>query len=165
MDLNGLCPTSCRNFVKRVLTGHDDIFGPFISRILGIPWVPGRGHTVGLWDDRRGPIAGCLFESSNGASILVHIAAGHRPGWATREFLWFCSYYPFIQLGVRKVLAPVESTNSRSIRWTEKFGFSLEATLKDCAPNGDLLIFSLRHEDCRWLKLGNSYRGQTTPTN
>lgn len=138
--------------MKVILDNADEIFGPWISSRLGTQWYPGRGHTIGLFDDDRGPVGACLFESCNGASILVHVA-GNGNRWPTREFLWFCSYYPFEQLGVSKVIAPVESTNLSSIRWTEHFGFILEATLKEAAPNGDLLLYTMTREQCKWLQL------------
>lgn len=103
-------------------------------------------------DDKLGPVAACLFEGHNGASVMVHIASEGK-NWVNREFLWFISYYPFEQLRVKKVLAPVASDNTASIRWTEHFGFKLEATLKDATPKGDLLIYSLVREDCKWLHL------------
>ena len=70
-----------------------------------------------------------------------------------REFLWFMSFYPFEQLKVEKVISPIESSNLASIRWVEKYGMTLEATLKDAAPKGDLLLYTIRREQCKWLQL------------
>lgn len=144
--------------MKQIVTGREDIFGPWMMGILdGGRWLPGRGHIIGLWDD--GPVAGCLFESSNGASIMLHIAAiGKR--WMNREYLWFVFYYPFEQLGLKKIICPVESTNINCLRFIEHIGFVLEATLKEAAPKGDLLIYSMAKDQCRWLKLREKYRGQ-----
>jgi RimJ/RimL family protein N-acetyltransferase len=128
--------------------------------LLGSRWFPGRGHIIGLWDDEAGPLAGCLYESHNGASIMLHIATDQSKKWMNREFLWFVFYFPFEQLGVRKIIAPVESTNSDCVRFIEHIGFTLEATLKDAAPKGDLLIYSMVKDQCRWLNLKERYRGQ-----
>lgn len=149
--------------MKHVLTGCDEVFGPWIANKLGFEWFAGRGSTIGLMDDKKGPIAACLFEGCNGASVMVHIASEGK-NWVNREFLWFVSYYPFEQLKVRKVLAPVESTNTASIRWTEHFGFSLEATLKDAAPKGDLLIYTLERSACKWLTLKDRKNEQAQST-
>lgn len=150
--------------MKVILDNANEIFGPWICNQLGTTWFPGRGVTIGLWDSDRGPLACCLFESFNGASVLVHIAAVEGRQWCNREFLWFCSYYPFEQLGARKVLAPVESTNLRSIKWTEHFGFELESTLKEAAPKGDLLIYSMMRDQCKWLNLRKETSGQAQST-
>lgn len=148
--------------MKHVLVGYDNIFGPWIAQRLETTWIPNRGHVIGLLDDSIGQaVAGVWFEGWNGASIMVHIAAEGKK-WLNREFLWFICYYPFEQLKVNKVIAPIESSNQDSINFVEHFGFTLEATLKDAAPKGDLLLYTLVKEQAnKWLQLKGKYRGQT----
>ena len=129
--------------MKEVIVGCDVIFGPWLAEKLGTNWFPGRGSIIGLGDMSTGkPVAAAWFEGFNEASVVCHFAAEPK-SILTREFLWFISYYPFEQLKVLKVISPVESSNLPSINWVTKFGFTLEATLKDAAPKGDLLIFSI----------------------
>lgn len=146
--------------MKLILDRADHLFGPWMMFRLKGEWFPGRGHIIGLWDDQTcSPLAACLYEGFNGASILLHIAAeGKR--WMNREYLWFVFYYPFVQLGVNKIIAPIESTNTSCSKFVEHIGFSLEATLVGAAPNGDLLIYTMSKDECRWLELGKKYRGQ-----
>lgn len=146
--------------MKRVVTNHDSFFGPWIMNRVGGEWLPGRGSTIGLWEDGVGPVAGLLYESCNGASVLGHLTGIGRK-WMNREFLWFCFYYPFEQLKVNKILGLVESTNLEAQRLNTHLGFRLEATLKDAAPKGDLLIYSMTRDQCKWLNLRDNYRGQT----
>lgn len=146
--------------MKRVITGHDDLFGPWLMERINGQWIPGRGSTIGLWEDSVGPVACCLYESCNGASVLGHLAGTGRR-WMNREFLWYCFYYPFEQLKVNKILGLVESTNEAAIRLDEHLGFTLEATLKDAAPKGDLLIYSMTKDQCRWLNLKDRSRVKT----
>jgi RimJ/RimL family protein N-acetyltransferase len=148
--------------VRRVLCQHEDLFGPWMMKILtnSGKWFPGRGSIIGLFDDVKGPIAACLFEGHNDASIMLHIATDGSRRWMIREFLWFVFYFPFIQLAVTKIIAPVESGNLDCRRFIEHIGFTLEATLKDCAPSGDLLIYTMRKDQCKWLNLRNKYRGK-----
>lgn len=147
--------------MKRVLVRHENLFGPWMMQRLNGSWFPGKGSIIGLWDDGKGPIAGCLFEGSNQASIMLHIATDGSKKWMNREYLWYVFYYPFIQLGVRKIISPVESSNTQCAAFVEHIGFSLEATLKGCAPDGDLLIYTIGKDQCRWLNLKETYRGQT----
>lgn len=163
MDGNELPLAARRDFVKYVLDRGNDIFGPWICSRLGVPWHPGYAHTIGLMDTQKGPVAGALFEGCNGASIRVHLAIEGKSS-VNREFLWFVSYYPFEQLRVNKVIALVEASNDDSVRWTEHFGFTREATLRDAAPKGDLLIYSMTRDQCRWLALGDKYRGKAQST-
>ena len=145
--------------MKRIITNHDDFLGPWLMDRVGGQWIPGRGSVIGLWEDGVGPVAACLYESCNGASVLGHLS-GIGKKWMNREFLWFCFYYPFEQLRVNKILGLVESTNLEAQRLNEHLGFTLEATLKDAAPHGDLLIYSMKRDQCKWLDLKGKYRGE-----
>lgn len=149
--------------MKRVIVGHDDLFGAWLMDKLDGQWFQGRGSVVGLWQDHVGPIAACLFEGCNGASIMMHLA-GVGGKWMNREFLWFCFYYPFEQLKVHKTIGLVESDNTKSRQLVEHLGFTLEATLKDAAPKGDLLVYTMTKDQCKWLTLKDRYRGQTQST-
>jgi RimJ/RimL family protein N-acetyltransferase len=150
---------------KRILVGQEALFGPWMMHILGSKWLPGRGHIIGLWDTVEcKPVAGCLFENYNQASIMLHIATDGTKKWMNREFLWFTFYFPFVQLGVTKIIAPVESTNEVCSRFIKHIGFHLEATLKDAAPKGDMLIYTMTEDQCKWLNLREKYRGQRLST-
>ena len=146
--------------MKRIITGQDELFGPWLMGKVDGQWVPGKGSVIGLWEDDVGPVAACFYEGCNGASILVHLA-GVGKKWMNREFLWFCFYYPFEQLGLNKVIGLVKSDNLACQKLVEHLGYVLEATLKEAAPKGDLLIYTMTKDQCRWLLLGNKYRGKT----
>ncbi len=97
-------------------------------------------------------IAGVAYAEWNGVNVVCHIAAeGKR--WATREFLGVIFDYPFRQLKAKRITVCVGSGNLPSCRFVKHLGFTLEATLKEAHPTGDLLIFSLREPQCRWLTL------------
>ena len=147
--------------MNQVLVGCDVVFGPWLAEKLDTRWFPGRGSIIGLGDPEVGkPAAAAWFESYNGASIMCHFATDGKSR-LTREFLWFISYYPFEQLKVQKVISPVESSNLASIKWVERFGFILEATLKDAAPKGDLLIYTIVKDQCKWLHMREKTNGET----
>ena len=146
--------------MKLILTQEDQIFGPWLARQTGFEWVPGKGSTIGLLELGVGPVAATYFESFNGASILMH-CAGIGKKWLNREFLWYSFYYPFEELGVRKIISPVESSNTECVKFIKHIGFRLEATLKDASPQGDLNLYTLCREDCKWLSLRGKYRGET----
>ena len=144
--------------MKRVVTGWDRIFGPWLMEKTGGSWVPGRGSTIGLLDDNE-IVGASYYTDCNGASVILH-CAGEGKKWLNREFLWFSFHYPFEQLQVNKIISPVESTNFECKRFIESLGFTLEATLKDASPKGNLLLYTLERADCKWLSLRNTYRGQ-----
>jgi RimJ/RimL family protein N-acetyltransferase len=67
--------------------------------------------------------------------------------------LQFCFYYPFVQLGCRRITGLVPSVNLAARKFDENLGFVLEATLKDAHPEGDLLVYVMHKGDCRWLSM------------
>lgn len=145
--------------MKRVITGEDGFFGPWWAEKSDSIWIPGKGSTIGLLTD-RGPVACGYFESYNGASVLCHIASEGK-NWMNRDFLWFFFFYPFEQLKVQKLIAPVASDNVASARLAAHIGFTLEATLKDACPKGDMLLFSMTKAECKWLTLRDRISGKT----
>lgn len=146
--------------MKRIITGHDDLFGSWLMEQIDGKWISGRGPVIGLYDDEKKEIlAACLYESYNGKSVLGHLA-GVGKKWMTREYLWYCFYYPFEELKVHKILGLVESNNLEAKKLDEHLGFTIEATLKDAAPKGDLLIYSMTRDQCKWLNLKGRFNGE-----
>lgn len=152
-----------------IVTGQDEWLGPWMTaRQDGATWVPGAGHTIGLIDDKtQQPLCVVLYDNFNQANVNMHLAAVPGKRWLNREFLWYCFYYPFMQLGVKRVTGIVAASNLEARKFDENLGFTLEATLEDAHPDGDLLIYKMTREQCRWLHLKEPKHGKeqrTTPT-
>jgi RimJ/RimL family protein N-acetyltransferase len=137
--------------LRSIVTRADHIVGPWIAEHTGGQWHTGQGSTIAIVEN--GKILGAtLYQNFNGASIMMH-CAGLGRSWLTREFLWFAFYYPFEQLAATKIISPVESNNVDSIRFIKHIGFTLEATLVDASPHGDLHLFTMTKDQCKWLNL------------
>lgn len=132
--------------------GRDDAVGHWIMARTDGAWAPGQGRAIGLEENGR-LIAGVAFDSFNGASCCIHVAAVPGKRWMNREFLWVTFAYPFLQLNVKKLLGPVGSLNVEARAFDEHVGFVLEAALKDAHPDGDLLVYSMTRDQCRWLNI------------
>lgn len=140
--------------MKGLLLGHDEIVGPWVTERTDGFWCrENPSSSIGLVDSKEGLIAGVLYEEYNGVNCLMHVAATPGSHWLTREFLWAVFHYPFLQLNCRRVTGPVPASNSLARRFDEHLGFTLEATLKDAHPTGDLLLYVMHKRDCRWLEL------------
>lgn len=141
-----------------VVINREDIVRPFMQRATDSEGAFECGHGIGLVelndDMMRGEvIAGTWFEGFNGSNINMHVAAIPGRRWMTREFLHFSFAYPFLQLGVKRITGIVPESNAAARRFDEHIGFTLEARLKDAAPDGDLLIYRMFKDECRWLRL------------
>jgi hypothetical protein len=138
-----------------VLTGADDEVARWIAtRINGAQcFVPGAARSVGFTHGSR-LIAGASFFRFNGASVEVAFAS-ESTRWLNKVNLWHLFSYPFDQLKVRRVTAIADASNFRSRKLISALGFSYEATLARCAPDGDQVVHRLFREDCRWLQPPN----------
>lgn len=98
-------------------------------------------------------IGGVLFTGYTGASIGLH-CAGFDPKWINKDLLWLVFDYAFRQLNVRQITGTIHSGNLRALRLNQHLGFREVARIAEIFPDGDLVIMSMRKEDCRWLKRG-----------
>lgn len=151
-----------------IMTGHNWELGPWMCERQGCAWM-GVGETIGLMDADNSPLAVACFDNYNKVNINVHLAAVSGKRWLNREFLWYCFYYPFVQLGVKRITGIAASSNTEVRKFMLNIGFTLEATLKDAHPDGDLLVYCMTKDNCRWLTLKDSpnelvQRRRTTPT-
>lgn len=122
-------------------------------------YLPGFGTTVTWLGEDGHPLAVALFTDYNKANINIHISAVPGKQWFRREFLWYCFHYPFEVLGVKRLTGVVASNNKQAIKFDENLGFILEATLKDAHPEGDLLVYAMVKDQCRWLNLKDKLHG------
>jgi RimJ/RimL family protein N-acetyltransferase len=137
-----------------IIFGNDvtfdaELVGPWVSAKTGGTWTKGRGTAIGRLKDGQ-LVAGVLYEDWNGANIICHIAG--IGSWASRGFLHLIFHYPFSQLGVKRMTAPIAASNAKSINLVTKMGFELECTLAQANPDGDVHIFRIFKEECKYLR-------------
>ncbi len=97
-------------------------------------------------------VAGVLFDRCSGKSVVAHIASVSGKNWITREFLRLILSYPFDQLKVKKIIAPVDSSNESAQRFNKHLGFVTEAVISDAGKIGDLHLMTMTRQQCRFLK-------------
>ena len=86
-----------------------------------------------------------------GGSIQLHLAIGD-PKYVSRQAFYGVFEYPFYELDVKKVIAIVQSENHKSLSFTARSGFMVDAVIKDAYEMGDMYIFSMTPEQCPWLR-------------
>ena len=127
---------------------------PFVqSRIVGLKRCDGM-TAIGL--RKRGElVAGAIFEGYNGSNVWVHLAGLPGARWMTREYLFACFAYAFLVCDVQRLSGYVDASNAQARKLNEHFGYRIEATLSGAAADGgDVLIYVMRREDCRFLPQG-----------
>ena len=128
-----------------------DRLGPWVAERTGGTYYEDSGQTIGL--EKNGVlVAAVLYDNCTGRSVQMHVASDGSSRWMTREFLSVCFDYPFNQLKVKKIIGLVDSTNAEAIRFDENIGFQLEHVVTDAGRHGDIRIYSMTRQQCRWIK-------------
>lgn len=138
--------------MKKVIYGED-------KRV--IDWVGPRideddfGNAVGIGLEEDGElIAGVVFNLYTGPSICMHVAAEPGRRWLTRDFLFRCFAYPFLQLQCNRITGLVRVDNLDAQRFDEHLGFKREGLMRKAATDGtDFILYGMLKEECRWLEI------------
>lgn len=123
--------------------------GEWIMERVDGSYTPGRDHSFASFRDGE-ILGGFVLCEYYGASMSIHMA-GDDPQWCSRELLWMAFHYAFVQLGCRKLFAPVKSTNYHAIELNLRAGWHLEAVIKDVYIDAHMMVLSMTKEACPWL--------------
>jgi RimJ/RimL family protein N-acetyltransferase len=144
--------------VKRIVIGRPVV--DWTAAQMGQHVVFGAAVGFGIEQDGE-IIAGVVFDDYNGVNINMHVASS-KPRWMTRELLWMVFDYAFNQAKVNRITGLVGEGNTAAREFDEHIGFTLETTLKAAHPSGDLLIYRMFRDECKWLK--REFHGKTQRT-
>lgn len=132
-----------------VTTEDQDALGKWLCNKTGASFISGNGTYIGFVKNGN-ILAVAGYDSFNGASVHVHIAI---EGKINREFLWYIFHYPFVELKAKKLIGVVKSSNQKALKFDKHLGFIEEATIKDAAPCGDLVILTMTKKQCKFLTI------------
>lgn len=132
-----------------------NVVGPWVCEKAGGTWIKGNGTTIGWLKDGK-LVAGVIYEQFNGANVVCHIRG--ESGWANRKYLATIFDYPFNQLKVKRITVPVNDDNEASKKLVIHMGFKLECTLAQATPSGNMLLYRMFREECKYLR--ESYNGK-----
>jgi RimJ/RimL family protein N-acetyltransferase len=124
-----------------------------------IEWVAKRtneygnfGAATGIGVKKDGElIGGVVYNEWNGVNCCMHTAAVAGAPWLSRTTLFAFFHYPFIQLGCNRVTALVGQGNIKSRKLVFGVGFRIEAHLEGAHPTGDLIVYAMWRDRCRWI--------------
>lgn len=102
--------------------------------------------------EKDGKLVGGVIYDSYEAGYRCAISAAGEIGWLTRRTLGYIFDYPFNQLKVKLMTATALSGNKQSCRVLEGIGFKEKARILDASANGDLIIYAMYRDDCKYLK-------------
>jgi hypothetical protein len=132
------------------LYGDAPVVKQWMSERFGGPVPKEYCSTIALVEGNE--IKGAVWlENYNGASVYAHVVGDGRR-WLTRQFMTDFFHYVFNVLECKKIIGIVREVNTDAQRFDEHLGFKREAVIEDADPEGAIFIYSLRREDCRYLR-------------
>jgi len=138
--------------------GRDIVSGPdvghWVAKRVDYGFLETRANAIGLKRNDE-LIAGVIYENWNHQSIWCHFAI---QGQLTPAYLAAIFDYPYNICQVEKIICPVGSDNEQSIKVVKKMGFTEEGRIKEGRPHGDIVFYTLRRNDCRFLNTRYSKR-------
>ncbi len=95
-------------------------------------------------------LGGCVYQNYTKHSIGIHVS-GFTPGWISRDLLWICFHYPFVQLGVEYIFGLCPSFNLKAVEFNRKMGFTEITRIAHVFAEGDMVVFRMHRDECRYL--------------
>ena len=142
--------------MRRVVTDNQEYLRGWITGVLGMQFSP---YATFIGQEVDGEVKAVVaFDNILDKSCEMHTAA-IVPNWISKDLLWACFDYPFNILKVKVILASVASTNKEALKLDRHLGFVDKAYIEDAHIDGDLVILAMRREDCRWLDIKCSLKG------
>ena len=68
--------------------------------------------------------------------------------------------YPFEKAKVGRITVVVENNNEMSHNIVQRLGFTHEATLQKAGRFGDLHVYRMFREECKWLEVLHEYKNR-----
>ena len=136
--------------MKRVIYSENDRVVSWVAERIDEQRFEGAVG-IGLEEDGE-LIAGVVFNMYTGPSISMHVAAVPGRRWMTREYLWRCFAYPFLQLGCRRITGLVRVDNLEAQKFDEHLGFKREGLLRQACDDGtDMIVYGMLKSECRFI--------------
>ena len=132
----------------RVITDEQGRLGRFFCEVNKIDYQKDtRSVYIGL--ESNGVLnAVAEYNNFQKGSIQIHQAITGR---INLDVLRLVFHYPFVLLGVKKIIGKIPSNNEKSLKLSYHLGFVHECTIKDAGDNCDLVILSMTKAQCRFL--------------
>ena len=111
--------------------------------------------TWSMVDPEENFIAVFVLSDINSHSACMHFAAKPGARWLIPAFVNGVMSFAFFELGLERITGPIRQKNIRSRQVAEKYGFTLEGTMRKAFPDGEnCCLYSFLKDDFiahRWF--------------
>lgn len=124
-----------------------------------LPWAEGvigfaprdDAKAIGVVDADGTIRSVTVFDNFSPCDCNMHIASDGSKRWLTRIYLRTAFYYPFVQVGLRRVTGLVPASNSAALHFDLHLGFVREGLCRNALPDDDLIVLGMLREHCRFI--------------
>lgn len=110
------------------------------------------GQAVGIGTSKDEVIlGGVAFYNWNYKNLFMHAASDNRY-WLSKLYLKYMFNYAFETCGAARITGLVDENNYHARQFNERIGFTEETRMKDACLSGDILVYVMRRDECRWIK-------------
>jgi len=137
--------------MKKVVYGEDERVLQWMEARIDERYS--RTDSVAFAMEEDGEIIGAVaYNMYTIASVSMHVVALPGKYWLTKDFLWRCFAYPFVQLGCKRVTALVREDNLYAQKFDENLGFKREGLIRQgCTDGSNLILYGMLKDECRFL--------------
>ena len=139
--------------MRELVYGGESVHVPWAEKVIGHRLRP-EAKSIAVVDGSR-IRAVFAFDGFSQRGCMIHIATDGTATWPGRDFdnlLTRIFAYPFRQCGYARLTALVAASNTRSVQLVTRRGGVLEGSMRKAAVDGgDLLVFGMLREECRWV--------------
>jgi RimJ/RimL family protein N-acetyltransferase len=106
-----------------------------------------------LWVDEANKIEWVVgYTAFIGKTCQMHVI-NLTEAYTPKGLLFGAFDFPFNYLGVEKIIAIVNSLNTRAMNYDKKLGFTEVVRLEGMHDDGgDLVVLEMNKADCRWIR-------------
>lgn len=111
-------------------------------------------ETACIGQEKDGKIVAVFgFNNFTANSCQIHVASVGEY-WFSKELLFAMFDYPFNKVKVKVIMATVYKGNIKSLNFCRKLGFVQVGDIPYGHAKGDLIVFAMKRNQCRWLQQG-----------
>ena len=137
--------------MRRVTTENQKELRNWLSKV-GNDVYPQDTMCIGQEKDGE-LIAVVGYNSFLPKSCQIHVASTDVY-WLSKKLLFAIFDYPFNKLKVEVIIAPIVKDNVKSLNLCRKLGFEQVADIPYGHPNGDLIVVTMKRNQCKWIQQG-----------
>lgn len=140
--------------MTRFVFDDKESIGAWVAKQVGQSASWGDFYAMGVESDDCEILYGIVFNNFNGHNATCHIAV-KRPSKSFMLLLQHAAHYAFNQCRLKRLTGLVDVSNTKAMALDEHIGWEKEFVMKNAAADGgDLQVFVMWPDKCRWLQRG-----------